>query len=158
MSTDTSVNNNSSDDITQVEVHQEQHDTHDVVDSDAAKQQRNIVVTETIMQQFLDKIGIDHFPDFDHYHPGLTWTDKGYIYNLQLMTASQSRSLNRFVMQIQNEPTYFKKLLNKVKKSQNCVKAAIAFMCTTCKGQLLFALLQLITFVCTTAIDNYSNC
>ena len=27
-------------------------------------------------------------------------------------------------------------------------------MCTTCKRQLLFALLQLITFVCTTAIDN----
>ena len=39
-------------------------------------------------------------------------------------------------------------------KSQNCVKAAIAFVCTTCKRQLLFALLQLITFVCTTAIDN----
>ena len=30
------------------------------------------------MQQFLDKIGTDHFPDFDQYHPGLTWTDKGY--------------------------------------------------------------------------------
>ena len=40
------------------------------------------------------------------------------------------------------------------KKSQNCVKAAIAFVCTTCKRQLLFALLQLITFVCTTAIEN----
>ena len=40
------------------------------------------------------------------------------------------------------------------KKSQNCVKAAIAFVCTTCKRQLLFALLQQITFVCTTAIEN----
>ena len=40
------------------------------------------------------------------------------------------------------------------KKSQNCVKAAIAFVCTTYEKQLLFALLQLITFVCTTAIDN----
>ena len=37
------------------------------------------------------------------------------------------------------------------KKSQNCVKSAIAFVCTTCKGQLLFALLQKITFVCTIA-------
>ena len=43
-------------------------------------------------------------------------------------------------------------LLNK--KSQNCVKAAIAFVCTTCKRQLLFALLQKITFVCTIATDN----
>ena len=42
----------------------------------------------------------------------------------------------------------------KWEKSQNCVKAAIAFVCTTCKRQLLFALLQLVTFVCTTAIDN----
>ena len=41
-----------------------------------------------------------------------------------------------------------------MKKSQNCVKAAIAFVCTTYERQLLFALLQLITFVCTTAIDN----
>ena len=40
------------------------------------------------------------------------------------------------------------------KKSQNCVKAAIAFVCTTCKRQLLFALLQLITFVWTNAIAN----
>ena len=39
------------------------------------------------------------------------------------------------------------------KKSQNCVKAAIAFVCTTCKRQL-FALLQLITFVCITATEN----
>ena len=39
-------------------------------------------------------------------------------------------------------------------KSQNCVQAAIAFVCTTYERQLLFALLQLITFVCTTAIDN----
>ena len=117
LSTDTSVNNNSSDDITQVEVHHEQHDTHDVVDSDASKQQRNVVITETIMQQFLDKIGNDHFPDFDQYHPGLTWTDKGYVYNPQLMNASQSRSLNRFIMQLQNEPTYFKKLLNKMRKA-----------------------------------------
>ena len=45
----------------------------------------------------------------------------------------------------------------KDKKSQNCVKAAISFLCTTCKRQLLFALLQLITFVCTTAIDNILN-
>jgi len=41
-----------------------------------------------------------------------------------------------------------------VKKSQNCVKAAIAFVCKTCKRQLLFALLQLIIFVCTIAIEN----
>ena len=43
------------------------------------------------------------------------------------------------------------------KKSQNCVKAAIAFACTTCKRPLLFALFQLITFVCTTAIENISS-
>ena len=43
------------------------------------------------------------------------------------------------------------------KKSQNCVKAAIALVCTTCKRQLLFALLQLMTFVCTTAIENILN-
>ena len=42
----------------------------------------------------------------------------------------------------------------RVKKSQNCVKAAIAFVCTTCKRQLLSALLQKITFVCTIATDN----
>ena len=48
-----------------------------------------------------------------------------------------------------------KKLLDlQVKKSQNCVKAAIAFVCTTSKRQLLFALLQWITFVCTSAIEN----
>ena len=40
------------------------------------------------------------------------------------------------------------------KKAQNCVKAAIAFVCTTYKKQLLYTLLQLITFVCTSAIDN----
>ena len=40
-----------------------------------------------------------------------------------------------------------------LKKSQNWVKAAIAFVCTTCKRQLLFALLQNITFVCTFAKD-----
>ena len=45
----------------------------------------------------------------------------------------------------------------KIKKSQNCVKAAIAFMCTTCRRQLLFALLQLITFVSTAAIENILN-
>ena len=32
--------------------------------------------------------------------------------------------------------------------------AAIAFVCKNCKRQLLFAILQLITFVCTTAIEN----
>ena len=41
-----------------------------------------------------------------------------------------------------------------VEKLQNCVKAAIAFVCITCKRQLLFALFQQITFVCTTAIEN----
>ena len=40
------------------------------------------------------------------------------------------------------------------KKSQNYIKTAIAFVCTTFKRQLLFALLQLITFVCTTTIEN----
>ena len=44
-----------------------------------------------------------------------------------------------------------------MKKSLNCVEAAIAFVCTTCKRQLLFALSQLITFVCTTAIENISS-
>ena len=51
-----------------------------------------------------------------------------------------------------------KKILNhskdKCQKSQNCVKAAIAFVCTTCERQLLFALFQLITFVCTFATKN----
>ena len=45
--------------------------------------------------------------------------------------------------------------LPRFKKSQNCVEAAIAFVCTSCKGQLLFAILQLITFVCITAFDNF---
>ena len=40
----------------------------------------------------------------------------------------------------------------KLKRSQNCVEAAIAFVCTSCKRQLVFAILQLITFVCTSAI------
>ena len=100
LSTDTSVNNNYGDDTTQVEIHQEQQDTHDVVVSDTARQQRNLVVTETIMQQFLDIIGTDHFPDFDQYHPGLTWTDKGYIHNPHLMSASQSRNLNYHISQL----------------------------------------------------------
>ena len=33
-------------------------------------------------------------------------------------------------------------------------QAAIAFVCTICKRQLLFVPLQLITFVCTSAIEN----
>ena len=41
-----------------------------------------------------------------------------------------------------------------MKKSQNCVKAVIAFVCTTCKRQLLLTLLQLITFIYITAIEN----
>ena len=45
-------------------------------------------------------------------------------------------------------------VLIRYQKSQNCVKAAIAFVCTTCKRQLLFALLQSITFVFTSAIEN----
>jgi len=49
-------------------------------------------------------------------------------------------------------PTHHKLKLHK--KSQNCVKAAIAFVCTICKRQLLFALLRLITFVCTSAIEH----
>ena len=88
LSTDTSVNDNSGDDTTQVEVHQEQQDTGHVVVSETDKQQRHLVVTATTMQQFLDKIGTDHFPDFDQYHPGLTWTDKVYIYNPHQMNAS----------------------------------------------------------------------
>ena len=40
------------------------------------------------------------------------------------------------------------------RSEKNCVKAAIAFVCTSCKRQILTALLQLITFVCTTAIEN----
>ena len=102
LSTDTSVINNYGGDTTQVEIHQSEHD---VVVSDTIKQQRHLVVTETVMQKFLDKIGTDHFPDFDQYHPGLTWTDKGYIYNPHLMTVSQSRNLSRHVMQFQSEPT-----------------------------------------------------
>ena len=45
--------------------------------------------------------------------------------------------------------------VSKVKKSLNCVKAAIAFVCATCKRQLLSALLHLITFICITAINNF---
>ena len=41
-----------------------------------------------------------------------------------------------------------------LEKSQNCVKAAIAFVCKNCKWQLLYALLLLTTFVCTFTIDN----
>ena len=42
----------------------------------------------------------------------------------------------------------------KMTKAQICAKFAIAFVCTTCKRQLLFALLQQITIVCTSAIEN----
>ena len=42
----------------------------------------------------------------------------------------------------------------RTKKSQKCVKAAIAFVWTTYKKQLLFAQLQLTTFDCTSAIEN----
>ena len=45
-------------------------------------------------------------------------------------------------------------MLYMIEKSQNCVKTAIAFVCTTCKRQLLFALVQKITFVCTITTDN----
>ena len=37
--------------------------------------------------------------------------------------------------------------LSLVKKSQNCVKAAIVFVCTTCKKET--------TFVCSIAVDNF---
>ena len=40
-------------------------------------------------------------------------------------------------------------------KSQNCVKAAIAFVCKTCKRRLLSALLQLITFVCLLQLNTF---
>ena len=54
-----------------MEIHQsEQQDKNDVVVSDTAKQQRHLIVTETVMQKFLDEIGADHFPEFDQYHPG----------------------------------------------------------------------------------------
>ena len=42
-------------------------------------------------------------------------------------------------------------------KSQNCVKAAIAFVCKNCKWQLLYALLPLTTFVYTIAFVNYNR-
>ena len=38
---------------------------------------------------------------------------------------------------------------------QNSVQAAIAFACNNCKWQLLYALLQLTTFDCTIASNNY---
>ena len=41
---------------------------------------------------------------------------------------------------------YFFFLCNK-KKSQNCVKSLTAFVCTNCKQQVLYALLQLPSFV-----------
>ena len=61
-----------------------------------------------------------------------------------------------FCLIIESKNFFYKKslYLYPLKKSQNCVKAAIAFLCTTCKRQLLFALLQLITFVCTIAIES----
>ena len=40
------------------------------------------------------------------------------------------------------------------KKSQNCVKAAIAFVCTTCKIQLLFAIVQTKVIFCNSAIKS----
>ena len=42
-----------------------------------------------------------------------------------------------------------------IEKSQNCIEAAIAFVCTSCKRKLLFAILQLLTFVCITAFENF---
>ena len=44
------------------------------------------------------------------------------------------------------------------KKSQNCFKAAIAFVCTTCNRHLLFALLQLETFKHYSICLPYCNC
>ena len=59
------------------------------------------------MQKFLDKIGTDYFREFDKYNLGLFLTDNSYIYDKTLLTASQSRNLNRLVIQLQNEPNYF---------------------------------------------------
>ena len=60
------------------------------------------------MQKFLDKIGTEHFPEFYKYHPGLSLTDTGYIYDPSLLMTSQSRNLHRLVNQFQAEPNYFK--------------------------------------------------
>ena len=79
----------------------------DVVVSESANQQQHVTVTETVMQKFLDKVGIDHFPEFDQDHPGLSLTEKGYIYDPTLLTASQSRKLSGLVIELQNEPNYF---------------------------------------------------
>ena len=84
LSTDTSVNNNSSNDITQVEIHQEHHDTHDVVDSVAAKQQQNIVINETIIHNSWIRLVLIISPTSISTIRGVTWTDKGYVYNPHL--------------------------------------------------------------------------
>ena len=51
----------------------------------------------------------------------------------------------------------FKGKLETKQKSQTCVEAAIAFVCISCNWQLLFAQLQLTTFVWTTAFDNFCS-
>ena len=57
----------------------------------------------------------EHYIHFDQYHPGLEWTSTGYVYNPHLMDAAQSKSLNSLIVRMQTEPTYFKKLLSKIK-------------------------------------------
>ena len=82
-------------DTTQAEVHHIQStDTNSdiAIVSEANSSRRHITVTETVMQKFLDKIGTIHFPEFDKYHPGLTLTNKGYVYDPNLLTTVQSKT------------------------------------------------------------------
>ena len=86
-----------------------------LVTSDFSRKQRNVIINETVMSQFLQKIGSEHYIDFDIYHPGLEHTSTGYKYNPQLMNPEQTKSLNSLLIQMQTQPNVFKRLINKFK-------------------------------------------
>ena len=75
----------------------DQQNTLDTANSDSSRQQRSVIITETVMKQFLDKIGYEHYIHFDQYHPGLEWTSTGYVYNPYLMDANQSKNLSSLI-------------------------------------------------------------
>ena len=113
VSAETSITSDKENDTTQVE-NTQQH-THGAIASDPSRQQRNVIINETVMNQFLDKIVSEHYIDFDVYHPGLELTSTGYKYNPQLMTPEQTKSLNSLLVQMQTQPNVFQRLINKFK-------------------------------------------
>ena len=62
------------------------------------------------------------------------------FFNLKFLKL-QIFSISKILLKpISIHPKITSEIIQIWKKSQNCVKAAIAFVCTTCKRQVLFAL------------------